>query len=317
MKFNCFLGLSASKIESSSLICLVTRHLIAPFSFGVAIITGVGVPGLQSYAAAVTLGNGGVRFEQDTTLESEFVESHGAYQSTFGVVNLDTNEKTPLLIEDKASDRSETVFRPSSKQGDVDSLKDFVGLPGKSVTKTSAKYTFKAKANYVFYLESTYNGRPTGVVYSSDVLNPDREQQVQFSGNATELCQSGMILNWDDTGSKLVRNRKQQDRDFDDFVVRVRETACPIGGGDEQPPAIASNPPLGGGSAVQVKGGSNRAWLLALPLLGLAFLHSNKQTPNDVPNKAVPEPITILGSAGALGWASLMHRRKKKSRKKK
>ncbi|MGL5197115.1 MAG: hypothetical protein ACRC8Y_26295, partial [Chroococcales cyanobacterium] len=38
--------------------------------------------------------NGGVLFDAETIVEFEFIESNGAYQSTFGVLNLQTGEKT-------------------------------------------------------------------------------------------------------------------------------------------------------------------------------------------------------------------------------
>ncbi|HEY9604411.1 MAG TPA: hypothetical protein V6C85_22535, partial [Allocoleopsis sp.] len=43
----------------------------------------------------------GIQFDVDTIVEFEFVQSHGAYQSTFGVIDLDTREKTPLISEVK------------------------------------------------------------------------------------------------------------------------------------------------------------------------------------------------------------------------
>jgi hypothetical protein len=342
MKLNQFSCSVASDTQLRPPVYQAHRFLLRSIALGVAIVTGIGSPGLQAYAAAVSLGNGGILFDQDTTLESEFVESHGAYQSTFGVLNLDSGEKTPLLIETRPSDRSASIFNPSSKVNDVESVRDFKGSPGVTVTQAIAKYTFKARQNYVFYLESTYNGRPTGIVYSSDLLNPNKEQQVQFTGSPSELCQTGMILSWDDTGARLVRARKQQDRDFDDFIVRVRDTACPIGGGEKVPVQVA-NTSSAQTAAATSKAGSPFAWgrlLYGVPLLG-AFAASggksssggsstptpknpnpnptNSSTPSPCPPKntpcptpSVPEPITVLGSVSAIGIAEMMRRRNRK-----
>jgi Domain of unknown function (DUF4114) len=331
MKKNQFSSSVASDTQLRSPVRPAHRFLLKPIALGIAIVTGIASPGLQAYAAAVSLGNGGILFDQDTTLESEFVESHGAYQSTFGVLNLDTGEKTPLLIETRSSDRSASVFNPSSKVNDVESIRDFKGSPGVTVTQSISKYTFKAKQNYAFYLESTYNGRPTGIVYSNDVLNPNKEQQVQFTGSPSELCQTGMILSWDDTGAKLVRNRKQQDRDFDDFVVRVRDTACPVGGG-EKPTQVASTSSQAAGGAAVPKAGSPFGWgrlLSGLPLLGAFAAFGGRSssspstggsptpTPTLSPTTPIPEPITVLGSVGAISIAGMMRRRKRDRSQKK
>ena len=40
-------------------------------------------------------GNNNIQFDQDTTIEFEFIESHGAYQSTFGVIDLDSCQTQP------------------------------------------------------------------------------------------------------------------------------------------------------------------------------------------------------------------------------
>src|SRR4028119_2162579 len=59
----------------------------------------------------------GIQFDVDTIIEFEFVQSHGPYQSAFGVINLDTGEKTPLIAEVKPSDNFQDVTRPSQDRG--------------------------------------------------------------------------------------------------------------------------------------------------------------------------------------------------------
>ncbi len=277
--------------------------------------------------AATTFDNSGVQFDQDTTLETRFIESHGAYQSTFGVIDLTTNQKTPLLIETKPSDHSETIFKPSSRRSHVGTPQDFLGTPGNAVPNPIARYTFKAKTSYVFYLESTYNGRPTGVLYSNNVLNPNREKQVVFNGSADALCTAGIVLAWDDTGSRIVRTRADQDRDFDDFLVRVRQTACAIGGGEPSPvvsPA-SQTPPIGALPAAVAP--ANLGWLSLLGLVPFAFIDGggSRSTssgggfvppaplppPGSPPPSPIPEPFSVFGSIGALGVGALLERRRR------
>ncbi len=222
----------------------------------------------QAQAADLSIGNGGVQFNRETTIESDFVESHGAYQSTFGVINLDTNEKTPLLIEVRPADSPASVKRPSTRLNDINTERDFLGTAQATVIKPLGRFTFRPKTRYMFYLESSFNGRPTGTVYSEDTMNPNQERQVTFAGNPTNLCaDGGTILAWDDTGSALVRTRAQQDRDFDDFIVRLRDTACggsalppPIPSAETPPgagiPPVTGQVPPGGGAIPPVTGGA-------------------------------------------------------------
>lgn len=180
-----------------------------------------GLLGTYSTAAQAedSFGNSGIQFDVDTTVEFEFIESNGAFQSTFGVVNLDTGQKTPLLVEVKPSDRAQNPDRPSDFQDDSapNSTKDFRGTPGNTVPQPLAEFEFKANARYAFYLESTYNGRPAGILYSTDAQNPRNRQQVIFQNGFTGLSSGGTELRWDDTGIvKLL-----EERDFDDFIVRA------------------------------------------------------------------------------------------------
>jgi hypothetical protein len=297
--------------------------------------------------AATMINNSGLQFDQDTTLDSNFLESHGAYQSTFGVMEVDTKKKIPLIVETKAADAVESIFKPSSFRNHTGTNTDFRGTPSNAVANPTARFTFKGNKRYVLYLESSFNGRPTGIVYSENVLNPNQEQQVKFTGGATDLCSSGVMVNWDDTGSKLVRNRAQQDRDFDDFIVQLKGTACAMGGG-EPPEAVSQLPPAPLVGALPARIGRSRfPWEPLLLLGALPFLNggrdkssgspggpgggvssgkpgsgspggsSNTVNPicpnkSNCPNTPVPEPLTILGSGTAIAFGALIQRRRKR-----
>lgn len=312
---------------------LPRRERISTLTLGIGLGWLVSSVALPARAADLSIGNEGIRVNKDTTLETNFVESHGAYQSTFGVINLTTKEKTPLLVEMKPADASSSIFQPSSKVPDLGTPKDFLGTPGNAVPQPRGTYTFKPNNEYVFYLESTFNGRPTGVLYSTDRLNPNQERQVSFQGNLNSLCSTGgMTVGWDDTGSRIVRNRDQQDRDFDDFIVKMRDTACPIGGPTEPPPVTSpieapgtpvGQLPLGTTPIVTSPGGG----FPILPVLGgvgaIAGLAAGLSGGGDggggggggaVPPEEIPEPMTILGSGAAVGLATLMHRRRSRSK---
>lgn len=176
--------------------------------------------------AADQFDTNGIQFDVDTIIEFQFVQSQGAYKSTFGVINLDTGEKRPLIAEVKPSDRFQDVNTPTDYTRSS-GKPDFTGTPGNTVPQPMAEFEFKANKRYAFYLESTYNGRPAGIVYSTNALNSGGNQQAQFQGNFLGLGNGGTINLWDDTGSVLVKPR-QEDRDYNDFVVRAGgHLVCP------------------------------------------------------------------------------------------
>ena len=211
-----------------------------------------------SATAEELVSNRGIQFDEDTVVEFEFIESNGAYQSTFGVIDLDscqtdpagvlqfdTCTKTPLLKEVKSADTYDTIFRPSDYETDLmqnNSKKDFLGTPGNAVPEAMAEFLFKADRKYAFYLESYYEGhpQPASIVYTTDFFNDRGNRQALFnkegltkaeiaqrraSSSANDnyfasLVDGGVLLFFDDTGKTMVRDGLQ-DTDFDDFVVGI------------------------------------------------------------------------------------------------
>lgn len=244
-------------------------------------------------AVELTLGDE-IEFQQDTTLEFEFEESHGVYRSTFGVINVNTQEKTPLLQEVKPADNvdSGTVFTRSRYTDDTGNPSDFLGTPGNTVPEPRARFLFKANEKYNFYLDSEYNGRPAGTLFSNDASNPGGNKQVLISGELVGVCASttapasnGVRLKWDDTGSLLVR-QELRDSDYDDFIVDIQNQPCEIAGGE-----------------ILERGGGRFPYevLGALPLLGLIpLLDGDGDGPEPPPPNEVPEAPTGAGSVLAL-----------------
>ena len=163
-------------------------------------------------AAQEQFSNEGIFFETPTIVEFQFIESNGIYLSTFGVENLDTGERTPLIEETPSPDPNENAV---------------------IVYDPVAEFEFEPNTPYAFYLESFYNGESVGVVYSNDTLNPDNEQLLELEGGFEGLANGGTALRWDDTASVLLP-KDQQDRDFNDFIVQAGGSIiCPL---SEVPP---------------------------------------------------------------------------------
>ena len=163
------------------------------------------IPFAASAQAQERFGNDGIEFDAPTIVEFEFAGSNGVYQSVFGVVNLGTGERTPLLREQQSG----------FTQG------------GGTVANSMAEFEFEANTPYAFYLESSFNGQPAGLVFSTNSRNPNNAQLAVFEGGLSGLNGGGTLIQWDDTGSLLVPP-SQQDRDFNDFLVQAGGyIACP------------------------------------------------------------------------------------------
>jgi hypothetical protein len=133
-------------------------------------------------SAAEQFNNQSVQFDRDTIIEFQFLSSNNSAQSTFGVLNLATGEKTPLISETRAQDKPGKVY---------------TGTAGKSVRKPFAEFTFKSGTPYSLYLESTVKGKGTTTVFSA----PDKNggsQLAKFDNDATALGSQGVKIGWND-----------------------------------------------------------------------------------------------------------------------
>ena len=188
------------------------------------LVTTTAALGLLSTAASAqeTFDNRGIRLAVDTVVEFEFLESNGSYQSTFGIVNLQTGEKFPIYSEVKGSDAPQTVNQPSDFQDDtgIQNRDDFQGTPGVTVPQPLEEFRFAANTDYSFYLESSFNGRPAGVLYSTSSQNTGNRQYARFEGPIEDVIGGGLLLRWEDSGSLLVGDANT-DYDYDDFIVRI------------------------------------------------------------------------------------------------
>jgi hypothetical protein len=193
---------------------------------------GAALLGLAAPAAfaADEFGSNAITFDTDTAMDFEFLESHGSFMATFGVMDLNSGEKTPLIKEDKPSDSSERA---------VNKATDFLGTPGNAVSQPKNTFTFKANTPYTLYLESrTSSGRVASLVFSNDLKNPNSRQQTKFDKGFEGLAAQGVKINWDDQAAgKQVTGAPRNDDDFNDFVIIA-------GGADGCSCAVAPTAPV-------------------------------------------------------------------------
>lgn len=189
--------------------------------------------GTTAPAQAFSFGTNGIKFQEDTSVNFKFQESHGGFTSSLGIytVNDSTIAKvTSLFSETKSSDN-----------GDANEWK---GSLGNTVLGSgSVVFTFLANQVYTLGLASGDNG----TVYSTSALNTNSngsQQAVfgdslslwnalgkettstfqaagQFSDGTGSLSNGGTLISFDDRGNGL-------DSDFQDFTVTAEAVPEPI-----------------------------------------------------------------------------------------
>lgn len=202
---------------------------------GLGLLIGAMASGLfGSFAAPVqaqdSFGNQVIQFPVDTTVEFEFKESHGAYQSSLGILDLETGQPVQVLFsENKPYDQFGTGQSQtrSPGQNNIGTSLDFVGtVQGGTVQNQLTEFTFQANKRYAFYLESVSpTGQTRRTVLSSSSL------AAVFDGSLNSGERGGTVgsrIAWDDDGLPQAPGK---DDDFDDFVIEAGgyliEVGCP------------------------------------------------------------------------------------------
>lgn len=188
--------------------------------------------GTTAPAHAFSFGTNGIKFQEDTSVNFKFKESHGGFISSLGIytVNDSTIAKvTSLFSETKSSDNGAD--------------NEWKGSLGNTVLGSgSAVFTFLANQLYTLGLASGDNG----TVYSTSSLNSasNGSQQAVFGGSGLwnalnqettstfqaagqftdgtgSLSNGGTLISFDDRGGG-------NDADFQDFTVSAEAVPEPI-----------------------------------------------------------------------------------------
>ena len=110
-------------------------------------------------AQAITLGPGLIEGD-GTHVYFDFYESHGFFESEWGVYNNTTATFTTLLGEVQRND------------GTMVGATDHLGTCDITVTDCKASFTFLEGNEYAFFLRNTGDGDHTKTVFSANELNP-------------------------------------------------------------------------------------------------------------------------------------------------
>ncbi|MFP4100470.1 PEP-CTERM sorting domain-containing protein [Coleofasciculus sp.] len=189
---------------------------------GLAVGSALTLSAMPAKAATVEFGNNGILFDEDTTIEFDFIRSQGLFQSTLFVVEAanPTDMSNPLFVENAPFD---------------DTSPDFIGTCPTSVTVPGSssctnEFTFKADVEYSLALFSGENNPAgtDGFVYSTDALNtPANRQAFVFDGvvlppytgpgeGSSDPLLGKVTIAFDDKGAG-------NDGDFQDFIITAME----------------------------------------------------------------------------------------------
>ncbi|MBD2104408.1 PEP-CTERM sorting domain-containing protein [Leptolyngbya sp. FACHB-261] len=136
-------------------------------------------------AGTFDFGTDGIRFDKDTIGTFNFVESHGKFQSTFGVYEVDTDGEVGTF----------TKLFEEVKPSDSGSANDWIGTCGKTVLTCSNSFTFLKGVNYTFGLQSLSGNIVRPTVYSTTALNKGLfGTQVYFSNDLNAEPAKGTVV---------------------------------------------------------------------------------------------------------------------------
>lgn len=172
------------------------KHLAA-----VTAVTVLGCAISPNAQASAIFGNSGIRFDKDTTVKFDFLESHGIYKSSFGVQQVGGSFISLLKETQNADVQSRNV-------------NDWLGTCGISVLECTSSFTFKAQTDYKLVLQSyekiQIDGRNWGYRDTPDrVVDSSSPTSAVFTSDS----ETSYTLAWDDGFVG--------DRDTNDFFVKA------------------------------------------------------------------------------------------------
>lgn len=187
--------------------------------------------GASAPAHAFSFGTNGIKFQEDTTVNFKFKESHGMFTSSLGIYS----------VKDSTIAKVASLFS-ETKSSDNGAANEWKGTLGNTVVGSGSAF-FKFLANQVYTLGLSSDN---GTVYSTSSLNANSggSQQAVFGGSSLwnalgkettatfqaagnftngtgSLYSGGTLVSFDDRGNV-------NDKDFQDFTVSAEAVPEPI-----------------------------------------------------------------------------------------
>ena len=166
-------------------------------------------------AKALTFGNSGILFGQDTQVKFEFLQSQGKYQSKIGIYE----------VVGGVTNFVQWLFQEDLRAFDTTS-NDFLGTCGVSVSVCKTAFTFQSGVEYALGITPTQSPQSSGVLFSTNALNPVDPITGQVQALFTSIGSGKFQINFEDNG--WIENGT---RDYNDFVITaaVPEPATLLG----------------------------------------------------------------------------------------
>ncbi len=193
-------------------------------------VASFSTPALAASLTSSNFGVGGLKFDTDTTVQFDFLESHGMWQTAIGVYLKDTNTLvSTLFAEDlKASD-----------PGTNDTLGDWKGSPGVAVSKSTTTFNFLAGVEYQFGIRQYDPATPNVVNAPYSLGNDANKAKFVYGGSYTYNLQGPTwIKNYPGQtpqtatrsvgpGQVLIAMEDGLDEDYNDFIIKAEAVKVP------------------------------------------------------------------------------------------
>jgi hypothetical protein len=186
-------------------------------------VASFSTPALAASLTSSNYGVNGLKFDTNTTVQFDFLESHGMWQTALGVYRTDGTLASTLLTEDLRG------YDP----GTSDSNGDWTGTCGVSVSNCTTTFTFLAGVAYKFGLRK-YNPTTPTVVNAPYSLGSDANKaKFVYGGSYTYNLQGPTWIANNPGQTPITRTlsvgpdqvltamEDGYDKDYNDFIFKA------------------------------------------------------------------------------------------------
>lgn len=186
-------------------------------------VASFSTPALAASLTPSNFGVNGIKFDTNTTVQFDFLESHGMWQTALGVYRKDSSLAGTLFTEDLRG----------SDPGSNDSKNDWKGTCGLSVSNCTTTFDFLAGVEYKFGLRRYNPARPDVVNAPYSVGSDANKAKFVYGGSYTYNLQGPTWIsqNRDKTSltatlsvgldQVLIAMEDGYDKDYNDFLFKA------------------------------------------------------------------------------------------------
>jgi hypothetical protein len=157
------------------------------FATAAAATTATALLGFAGAAQAFSFGTNGMKFDNDTGVKFEFIQSNGSFQSILSVYEVNEDSSGKYSLGNKVADLFKEMRNVNVGSGAKNGFLSTAEEEGGVVRTINNTVTFLAGKVYTLGLSSvTSKGESRGTVYSMSALNRKGQQRAVFEAPHSE-----------------------------------------------------------------------------------------------------------------------------------